>query len=150
MPERRPLDPGRTRDTVVPMTRVRSLVLATLTAAACGSTSASPDSGVTASETLTWRLDSRLQGDILFMIDNSASMATAQANLQANLGNFMDVLKGLAGGLPDLHIAVVTSDMGAGDGVSIQGCTANGDNGVFRFQPSAGCTASVDRPRAAG
>jgi hypothetical protein len=76
------------------------------------------------------------------MIDNSSSMETAQANLAANMGSFMDVLKGLAGGLPDLHVAVVTSDMGAGDGSSIQGCTTNGDNGVFRFQPGLGCTAT--------
>src|SRR5262249_43940586 len=55
-------------------------------------------------------------------------------------GSFMDVLKALPGGLPDLHIAVVTSDMGAGDGSSIQGCTVDGDNGVFRYQPTGSCT----------
>jgi hypothetical protein len=127
------------------MARVRSLVtlaLATLTAAACGGTTATPNSGTTASETRSWRLASGPQLDILFMIDNSSSMSTAQANLRANLGNFMDVLKQLPGGLPDLHIAVVTSDMGAGDGASIQGCTTSGDNGVFRFQPTGGCTAT--------
>ena len=78
------------------------------------------------------------QIDLLFMIDDSSSMETAQANLKANMGNFMDVLKALPGGLPDLHIAVVTSDMGAGDGSSIQGCSVSGDGGVFRYQAS-GC-----------
>jgi len=80
------------------------------------------------------------QIDLLFMIDDSSSMETAQANLKANMGNFMDVLKALPGGLPDLHIAVVTSDMGAGDGSSIQGCSVSGDGGVFRYQASGGCT----------
>jgi hypothetical protein len=73
------------------------------------------------------------------MIDNSSSMETAQANLKANMASFMDVLKQLPGGLPDLHVAVVTSDMGAGDGSSIQGCSINGDDGVFRFQATGGC-----------
>jgi hypothetical protein len=82
------------------------------------------------------------QIDLLFMIDNSSSMDTAQANLKANMGNFMDVLKQLPGGLPDLHVAVVTSDMGAGDGSSIMGCSTNGDNGVFRFAPSGGCAST--------
>jgi hypothetical protein len=81
------------------------------------------------------------QVDILFMIDDSSSMQTAQENLRANLPSFMDVLKGLPGGLPDLHVAVVSSDMGAGDG-SIQGCSRTGDNGVFKFQPTGTCTAT--------
>jgi hypothetical protein len=82
------------------------------------------------------------QIDLLFMIDDSSSMETAQANLKANMGNFMDVLKNLMGGLPDLHVAVVTSDMGAGDGSSIMGCSTNGDNGVFRYMASGGCAAT--------
>jgi hypothetical protein len=77
--------------------------------------------------------------DILFMIDNSSSMETSQANLAANLPSFMNVLKGLPDGLPDLHIGVVSSDMGAGDG-SITGCAGNGDNGVFHFAPTGSCT----------
>jgi hypothetical protein len=79
------------------------------------------------------------QLDLLFMIDNSSEMDTQQANLVASLPAFMDVLKNLPGGLPDLHIAVVTSDMGAGDG-SITGCSGNGDNGVFRSAPGVACT----------
>jgi hypothetical protein len=66
-------------------------------------------------------------------------METGQANLRANLPSFMNVLKGQPGGLPDLHVAVVTSDMGAGDGSSIMGCSVTGENGVFRYQASGGC-----------
>jgi hypothetical protein len=80
------------------------------------------------------------QVDLLFMIDDSSSMETGQANLRANLPSFMDVLKGLPGGLPDLHVAVVTSDMGAGDGSSIAGCSTHGDNGGFRYQATGNCT----------
>jgi hypothetical protein len=82
------------------------------------------------------------------MLDDSSSMETAQANLKANLGVFMDVLKGLPGGLPDLHVAVVTSDMGAGDGASIMGCSQTGDAGVFRFQASGGCASTGLSPGA--
>jgi len=77
--------------------------------------------------------------DILFMIDDSSSMEGAQANLRANMASFMDVLKAFPGGLPDLHIAVVTSDLGAGDGVSIQDCSVGGDGGVFRYAPTGSC-----------
>jgi hypothetical protein len=79
--------------------------------------------------------------DILFMIDNSSSMEQSQMNLATNLPSFMNVLKALPDGLPDLHIGVVSSDMGAGDG-SITGCAGNGDNGVFHFAPTGTCTAT--------
>jgi hypothetical protein len=50
--------------------------------------------------------------DILFVIDDSVSMADKQANLAANFPNFINVLNTIDGGLPDVHIGVVTSDMG--------------------------------------
>src|SRR6516225_4960912 len=115
--------------------------LAAVAASGCGGSSGgTPDSGIMPSETISWRVQGQPQLDLLFMIDNASSMETAQANLKANLGSFMDVLKSLTGGLPDLHIAVVTSDMGAGDGSSIAGCSVSGDDGVFRYQASGGCT----------
>ena len=82
------------------------------------------------------------QIDLLFMIDDSSSMETGQASLRTNLPSFMDVLKGLPGGLPDLHVAVVSSDMGAGDGSSIMGCSVAGDNGIFKYAPTGTCTAT--------
>jgi len=75
--------------------------------------------------------------DILFMIDNSSSMRLSQSNLRANFPTFMTRLMDPPG-LPNLHIAVVSSDMGAGDG-SIAGCAATpangyaGDNGIFHY-----------------
>ncbi|MEM1024413.1 MAG: vWA domain-containing protein [Myxococcota bacterium] len=49
--------------------------------------------------------------DILFVIDNSGSMADEQENLALNFGAFIDVL---ASGAGDYHIAVATTDVGVG------------------------------------
>jgi hypothetical protein len=54
--------------------------------------------------------------DLLFLIDDSPSMADKQANLAANFSKFIDVLSTIQGGLPNIHIAVVTSDMGTHGG----------------------------------
>src|SRR5215813_7079079 len=50
--------------------------------------------------------------DLLFLIDDSPSMADKQANLAANFGDFINVLASIPGGLPNVHIGVATSDMG--------------------------------------
>ena len=79
--------------------------------------------------------------DILFVVDNSASMAEQQASLAANFTRMIDVLEQLDGGLPNLHIGVVSSDMGTSAldtspapalGVIGQGgCQGYGDNGAL-------------------
>jgi hypothetical protein len=77
--------------------------------------------------------------DILFVIDNSGSMAEEQASLLANFGSFMNVLESIEGGLPDVHIGVVSSDTGIG--YTAGGCNLDGDNG--RLQNTArivGCS----------
>jgi hypothetical protein len=79
--------------------------------------------------------------DVLFMIDNSSSMMFMQQKLAAQLPTFFQVLQQLPNGLPDLHVAVVSSDMGApGDSTSGIGCTAQGDNGNFQYMPGAAAT----------
>jgi hypothetical protein len=85
--------------------------------------------------------------DILFMIDDSSSMRLSQANLLANFPTFMDVLKALPGGLPNIHVAIVSSDMGAGDG-SVNGCLGDGQQGIFQYTPRGTCTASPLTPGA--
>jgi hypothetical protein len=57
--------------------------------------------------------------DILFVVDNSGSMAEEQAGLTTNFPLFINVLNSIDGGLPNIHLGVVTSDMGAG---SVPGC----------------------------
>jgi hypothetical protein len=75
--------------------------------------------------------------DILFMVDDSTSMTTVQQNLVANFPVFINVLKSLPSGLPDVHIAVTTSNMGAGAFTSsVPGCTAP-DLGQFISAPRA-------------
>lgn len=50
--------------------------------------------------------------DILFMIDDSASTLDKQTELAASFPRMIDVLQTLDGGLPNLHIGIITSDMG--------------------------------------
>jgi len=80
--------------------------------------------------------------DVLFMVDNSRSMLPLQAKLNTQFVAFMQTLQALPGGQPNLHIAVVTSDMGSGAN-PVQLC--NNDQGIFKsvVGPSAtGCTAT--------
>jgi hypothetical protein len=50
--------------------------------------------------------------DLLFVVDDSPSMLDKQQNLIANFPNFINVLQSTPGGLPNLHVGVVTTDMG--------------------------------------
>jgi hypothetical protein len=83
--------------------------------------------------------------DVLFMVDNSSSIAKAQEALRAGIPRFVAALSALEGGLPDLHVAVVSSDMGVGHN-DIPNCNAtSGDNGRFRSgvgTGAIGCTAT--------
>ena len=80
--------------------------------------------------------------DILFLIDDSSSMRLSQANLERNFPAFITSLEALPGGLPNLHLAVISSDMGAGDG-SISGCNATeGKGGIFQYTARGACTAT--------
>ena len=51
--------------------------------------------------------------DVLFMIDNSSSMTVMQQKLASQIPSFLTALQNLPMGLPNIHIAVVSSDMGA-------------------------------------
>jgi hypothetical protein len=79
--------------------------------------------------------------DILFMVDDSSSMDLQQANLIRNFPTFMTRLQDPPG-LPNVHIAVVSQDMGAGDG-SIASCDATGGkHGIFQYTARGTCTAT--------
>ena len=68
--------------------------------------------------------------DIVFMVDDSGSMQQEQRNLTRNFNTFMRELGGIPGA--DLHIAVVSSDLGSGAGSPNMACnTMGGDHGVF-------------------
>lgn len=79
--------------------------------------------------------------DLVFMVDDSLSMAPLQSKMRAKMGDFMNVLKSIPGGLPDLHLAVVSSSLGAGVFGDVPGCrpgTEGNANGLF--QHPATCT----------
>src|SRR5215471_1284862 len=78
--------------------------------------------------------------DILFMVDNSLSMQPLIAKLTQNFPVFMTVLQNLPSGLPNVHIAVVSSDLGAGGWSGIPQCAIGGDGGQFQDQVGAGTT----------
>jgi hypothetical protein len=80
--------------------------------------------------------------DILFVIDDSPSMKDKQTNLANNFRGFIDVLDSIQGGRPNVHIGVVTSDLGTrgADGVIAPGigtigkggCTGPGKGGILQ------------------
>ncbi len=84
--------------------------------------------------------------DVLFVIDNSPGMASQRTKMLANYRRFMATLESHVGGLPDVHIGVVTTDLGTrapgeiGPGRSVGtgagSCTADGDRGELRRAPA--------------
>jgi hypothetical protein len=79
--------------------------------------------------------------DLLFLIDKSPTMTDEQAGLTANFPRFIQVLRQIDGGLPNLHLGVISQDIGAG-GLTVGGnCSGAGDNGNLLATPRiAGCT----------
>jgi hypothetical protein len=73
--------------------------------------------------------------DILWVIDDSGSMAQEQASLARNFPEFARVLEGIEGGLPNIHMAVVSSDVGTAPYDSTSECQGDGDDGQFQVGP---------------
>jgi hypothetical protein len=84
--------------------------------------------------------------DILFIIDDSPSMLDKQTNLKNNFPNFINVLNTIEGGLPNVHLGVVSSDLGtkgaadaqAGPGIGSGpgSCSGNGKSGNLQTNMS--------------
>ena len=92
---------------------------------------------ITPTATLTTNFTQKINNelDILFMIDNSSSMSDMQQKLYEQLPLFMEKLESLKTP-PSLHVAVVSSDMGApGDSTSKIMCTTFGNEGKFQSAP---------------
>jgi hypothetical protein len=98
---------------------------------------------VTPTQTFTNKVVQKVNNnlDILFMVDNSSSMTSMQQKLLDQLPTFIQVLQALPMGLPSVHIAVVSSDMGAySDQGNAIGCSQQGgDNGAFQVLPRGMC-----------
>ncbi|PID38945.1 MAG: hypothetical protein CSA65_04620 [Proteobacteria bacterium] len=85
--------------------------------------------------------------DLLFVIDNSGSMEHEQIALQQNFGKLIDALVSdkLGNQLPNVHIGVVSSDLGVGN-YTLPSCEIKGgDGGKLQNAPRvAGCTPPTD------
>jgi hypothetical protein len=90
--------------------------------------------------------------DLLFMIDNSPSMAPKQTELKARFPQLIQILQTFGQTTPaDYHIGVVTSDVGAGP-YMINGtqCHPGGDNGQLQGNYNPGDTLAPANCRANG
>jgi hypothetical protein len=100
--------------------------LATLLVACGDDGPGAPDAGP---GSRNWAIPASDKLDILFVVDNSDSMAEEQERLADDLSLLFDRLQGPAG-LPDLHVGIISTDMGIrGD---LPGCEAPGDDGVLQ------------------
>lgn len=86
--------------------------------------------------------------DLLFVIDDSNTMADKQAALASSFPALIQPLQGLVGGLPNLHIGVITTDMGTQGTVAAEpgpsigtvgqgGCGGRGKDGALTVNGAA-------------
>jgi hypothetical protein len=87
--------------------------------------------------------------DLLLVVDNSASMGDEQKNLYNSIPALFNALKSpkLNNKIPNMHIGVVTTDLGAGD-YALPACElAGGDRGKLQATPRvAGCVPPGKKP----
>jgi hypothetical protein len=92
--------------------------------------------------------DAVVNVDILFVIDNSGSMAGEQAQLRAQFPALYQTVRSAMGALPDLHVGVISTDLGTGM-FQITYCEeVGGDGGDLLASPAAGLTGAnwmIDR-----
>jgi hypothetical protein len=112
------------RSSITAVSRRRSLaILLASLLLACGSGPGRPNAHGTGQETdFSVLVSPERQVDILFVVDNSPSMDPKQEALVKAFPKMIEVLQKVPGGLPDLHIGVISSDMGAGGGESGGNC----------------------------
>jgi hypothetical protein len=84
--------------------------------------------------------------DLLFVVDNSSSMEGEQQLLAENFPRFIEKLEEVEGGLPDLHLGVISSDLGIppfellSDDPGGPRCEGGGDGGsLLRGPPGSSC-----------
>ncbi len=73
--------------------------------------------------------------DVLFLVDNSGSMLAEQQQLTANFPGFINVIQQVPGGLPNIHLGVLSSNVGAAGVQSVPGCPPAGDDGNLLTGP---------------
>jgi hypothetical protein len=137
---------------------VGAALIASLACISCGGSSGSPDGGGgrwglggrggmgglgIAGPSISGEISNTVNRniDLLVMVDDSSSMALAQGRFVNGFPQLMTALQQAPGGLPNLHVAVVSSDMGAGNG-TISACSGTGKGGKFQNTPRGACTTS--------
>ena len=143
---------GRTRD--LRLTHLLSLSLA-LTSAGCLDRELKPlNPCLVEGVNIEVSIDKIDKVDLLFMVDDSQSMQQEQQALSQQFKNIITVLTtGKRGnGKPDftpakdLHLAVISSDMGLPGIGDVKMCTGVGDDGIMQNEGKlAGCNASYPR-----
>ena len=78
-------------------------------------------------------IPTRNQLDLLFVVDD-VNAAAEQAKLAAQAASFVQVLERAPRGTPDLHVAVVTSDLPVATNAPIR-CSPAGEAGAFQTAP---------------
>ena len=80
--------------------------------------------------------------DILFVVDNSNSMAQEQQNLAANFPKLIQRIEAIQPAIQSYHVGVISTDIGAGpySGPLVGSCTPGGDGGQLQHTPvGSGC-----------
>jgi hypothetical protein len=117
------------------MRRLLALSLVSVALASCNTRPVSlPGEGIADTPEHLFPQGQNNKADILFMIDTSDSMQAKQDSLKRYFANFMEPLKRLPTP-PDLHIGIITSDMGAGPN-GYGNCQPGGDRGILQNTPS--------------
>ncbi len=118
-----------------------SCVLLVLVASACAPHDvATVDVKPTAENRVDFDVVQNRDIDILFVIDDSLSMDSEQRSIARNFPRMIQRLQEVEGGLPNVHIGVISTDVGAGDYPS-DGCSVAGKNGQLQSTPrEPGCS----------
>lgn len=114
---------------------------------ACGSGPfAAPNPEPRGEQTAVFASDLTPKLDILFVVDNSGSMESEQKSLRQEFRHMMEAFEQRAG-VADLHIAVVSTDVGAGtidlsrgicSRTRMGGTRTGGDRGEFQWRSNCG------------
>jgi hypothetical protein len=83
--------------------------------------------------------------DLIFMVDNSPSMKPKQDKMKEQFPTLIEALRDRDdGSLPDLRIAILDSDVGAGYSNACGGTVNQGDMGKFQMRDAADCGVNAD------
>jgi hypothetical protein len=127
--------------------KVTTFALFTLILASCGKDPNSGGGSTLNANQFFLPMGTIPQLDLVFMIDNSPSMAPKQDKLRAQFPKLIDALKNPGdGSLPDLRIAIIDSDLGTGGAYMSGSCGPSynsnsnyGDLGKFMMLGASAC-----------